>query len=673
MGKGKVVTRRWARVVLVASLLLAICAQWILCCKPGLEWVGAACYAVAVVLFVSSVGNPTRYRRRLSFARAPDLASSWRSGTSARHKDDFNWAAVLLATVVALVIVVLAAFIAHTMPFSRYNFVCAILVWLIGVTFGIVAWSGLSVRRRALCSRWRTEALIVGLFFALALTLRLVGVARFPDLMSGDEGSMALEARRIMRGVLLNPFGIGWFTHPTWFFYLQAAALRILGWNLFGLRFTSALLGALGVVAVYLLARETFGREEAWISALFLAGWCYPLHFSRLALNNSADPLFGASVLAFLQRGLLRGRRGDFVAAGLAMGVSLYFYFGTRLLVPLVLLVLVCSGAKRLRRRWRGVLAFVIVALLVTAPLLAYFIRRPHMLEARTAEIALFQTDELAIEQHSSAKSLPSLLIARLGRAAFAFIYTRDTGYFYNPDIPMLYIFSGALFVLGVGLALVHWREARYQVLLAWIGLTVLLGGWLLDSPPHYHRYIIVVPPVCLLVGRAGALGLRRAAQLWGWRPALRRRLVVLLAMLLLTLNAGYYFGVYVPAGAFRFDHPTEAANRAARLMAELGPDYSTYFFGTSYMGTNYAAVLAPDADWMNVDEFPPADWRFVQRSRGAVFIIPPEYIDRISLLRARFPGGEEWQVTGRDRRTLFIVYRVSPMDIQRPEAGGAL
>ncbi|MFQ6101715.1 MAG: ArnT family glycosyltransferase [Anaerolineae bacterium] len=648
-------TGRWAPVVLVSSLLLAILAQWVLCCHQEIEWLGLVCYGVAVVLFVGSVGSAVPRRRRLILER---------------HEDGPAW--TLLFVTIAASLVVCAAYLAHATPLPSRNYEYAALLWLAGVGLAVVALLGRRARRRGARGRWK-EALTVGLFVAVALVLRLAGLAQFPDLMSGDEGSMALEAQRIMRGDLLNPFGTGWLSHPNLFFYLQAAALKLLGWNLFGLRFSAAVLGALSVAAVYLLARGTFGREVAWVSALFLAGWSLPLHLSRLALNNSPDPLFGALVLTFLQRGLVRGRRVNFIAAGLALGTSLYFYHGTRLLIPLVLVTLVLSGRERLRRRWRGLFSFAIVALLVSGPLLAHFIQHPDVFLARSAVTGLFQSDELAVEQQATGKSLPWLMLEHLGRAAFAFIQTRDVGYFYTPAIPMLYVFSGALFILGVGLALSRWWEMRYQVLLAWIGLAVLFGGWLLKSPPHYQRYLIAAPAVCLLVGQAAVVALRRVARLWGWRLAMRRGLVMLLTVMLLTVNAGYYFGVYAPSGAFS-DRNTEIADRAARLMADLGPDYTTYFFGLSNMrlsGFNSVRFLAPGADWMDVEESPVVDWSFVQEGRGAQFVILPQREGELELLCERFPTGEQWPFIGRDGQTLFIVYRVEPADVQRPAAGG--
>jgi 4-amino-4-deoxy-L-arabinose transferase-like glycosyltransferase len=641
-------TTRWARVALLGSVLLAILSQWVLCCFEELGWLGVVGHAVALLLFVGSLLRwPLRWRR-------------------ARRAGGPAWRLLIVGGAAGLV--VLAAYLAELQPLPEGNYQFAILFWAAGVGLAVVGLLGPKSREQKVRGEWR-EAALVGSLFVVALALRLVGLAQFPDVMSGDEGSFALEAQRIMQGDLLNPFGTGWFANTTWFFYLQAAALRVLGWNLVGLRFTSAVLGAAGVVAVYLLARETFGREVAWVGAAFLAGWSLPLHFSRLGFSNGADPLLGALTLGFLQRGLVRGRRGDFVAAGLALGMGFYFYIGMRLMIPVVVAALFFSGPERLRRRWYGLLTFAVIVLLVAGPLLAYYVRHPETFMARHAVVGLFQSGQLTKEQRFTGRPVWQLFLEHLGPAVFVFIYQRDVGgYFYHAAIPMLYVLSGARFVLGVGLAIFRWREVRYKVLLVWLGLTVVFAGWLLKAPPHYDRYLIAAPAICLLVGRAAVVVLRRLARLWGWRRTVRRRLVVIVGVVLLVVNAVYYFGVYAPAGAFHWDRNTVIADRTARLMAELGPGYTTYFFGTPLMplgGFNSVRFLAPDADWMDVFESPSADWSYVKEGRGALFVVIPQRMGDLQLLRDRFPDGQEQAVLGHDGQILFTVYRVEKAGLQ--------
>jgi 4-amino-4-deoxy-L-arabinose transferase-like glycosyltransferase len=615
-------------------------------------WVGAIGHLLGVGLFV---GSMVRWRAGWRLFHVSRLAERLRG---------LSWG--LLLVVIGLALVLLGAYAALVPPVYARNYRLAILLWAAGVVTGVVGVirpGHRGRRRRIRRGEWR-EAAWVGLLVLVGLALRMVALDRFPDVMSGDEGSFALEAGRIMQGVYLNPFGSAWFGNATWWFYLQAAAMQVMGWNLFALRFVSPFFGAFSVAAVYVLARATFGRETAWVSALFMAGWGFSVHMSRLGFSNCGDLLLPGLVMAFLQRGLTHGRRVHFVAAGLALGVAFYFYLGSRLTVPIMVATLFFAGKERLRMRWRGLLFLAVVALLVSGPLLAYFVRHPDAFLARHRVLDLILSGRLAAAQESTGKAGSLILLENLGPAATVFISTLDLGYFYRPASPMLYVLSGALFVLGLGLALFGWRQVRYKATLAWIVLTVLFAGMFLKPPPHYDRYEIVAPAVCLLVGRAGVVVVRRLARLAGWGRRARRVMVLALGVVLLAVNVAFYVGVYVPAGAFHWDRNTVIADRTARLMAGLGPDYETYFLGTRFMplsGFNSVYVLAPEAEWEEFLDPPMEDWDLVNDERGMIFVVLPSRVDELAVLQERFPGGVTWEETARDDSVLFTVYRVDP------------
>jgi 4-amino-4-deoxy-L-arabinose transferase-like glycosyltransferase len=534
------------------------------------------------------------------------------------------------------------------------------LPWVSGMAAAAIGLSQSAIRRPS-APRWGRDTLIIGILLTVALLLRLIGLAHCPDGMPNDEALMAKQAQHILDGHSPNPFHVavvGWMAHPNVYFYGLSAALRLFGWNLFGLRFVSAILGAGGVVAVYLLARSMFGRQEAWISALFVAGWGLAVHFSRLGLNNSADPLFGALVIWGLHRGLVHGHRGGFVVAGLTLGISLYLYHGSHLLLLVVPLVLAVSGLKRLRRRWKGLLVFALCFLLAFGPLLFTFITDSGQLRSRYKSHSVLP--RLIAGEMSLASLWPDVL-----RASLAFVYTRDTGYFYRPDTPLLGPFSGFLFVLGAAIALWHWRQPRYLVLLAWIALTTVFGGWLLDITPQYQRYLIAVPAVALLVGRTGVVAIRWAARRWRWLRAIRRPLVAVSGVAILAINAAYYFGVYSPSGAFYWDRTTELANRAGCLMADVGPSHATYFFNAPDLAARGAIETvrfhAPGIHYVDVDQCPVTNWSFVQEGRGALFIVLPTRASDLDTLKERYPGGKMDTVLAHDGTVLFFSYRVDP------------
>ncbi|MDX1994190.1 MAG: glycosyltransferase family 39 protein, partial [bacterium] len=89
---------------------------------------------------------------------------------------------------------------------------------------------------------------------------------------------------------------------PWYFSALQTVTVELFGASLTGSRMVSVLFGVLTIPAVYLLARVWFDRPTALLAAFVLAVFPPHVHFSRLALNNIADPLFGTLALALLGR-----------------------------------------------------------------------------------------------------------------------------------------------------------------------------------------------------------------------------------------------------------------------------------------------------------------------------------------------------------------------------------
>ena len=91
---------------------------------------------------------------------------------------------------------------------------------------------------------------------------------------------------------LLQPFSsISAF--PFVFPYWQSLGMKLFGMGLVGFRATSAIVGALTVPGLYFLVRTLFDRKTAVLAALFLATFPPHLQFSRIGINNIADPLIG--------------------------------------------------------------------------------------------------------------------------------------------------------------------------------------------------------------------------------------------------------------------------------------------------------------------------------------------------------------------------------------------
>lgn len=354
------------------------------------------------------------------------------------------------------------------------------------------------------------------------------------------EGVLRLQAEPHIK--LLGPFN--WIAAFTWAYpYMQYLAVGILGPNLLALRVVSAALGTLTIPALYLLGRALFDRRVALLAALLLTVFPPHLHFSRLGLNNIADPLLGTLALAFLTRGLKGGTRRDFALAGVFLGLTQYFYEGGRLLFPALALAWAGIGLLARRAPARRLLLTALAALLVAAPV--YFtLAAWHMpLAARLGRQAL------------PAEYWPPLLLAGSGSEALAAFLNEQlvppllhivslpdqSAFYYGGDTALVLPLALPLLALGALAALR--RPAAGGALLLWVALAVL-GNSLLRDNVWSARYVVIFPPLALLLG----VGLAAALDLLARIPAWRRRAAApaLLVALVCAAQAAYYFGPHL-------------------------------------------------------------------------------------------------------------------------------
>jgi len=353
---------------------------------------------------------------------------------------------------------------------------------------------------------------------------------------------------------LLSPFS-GLTAFPWLFPYLQAGTVGMFGHNLWGLRAVSAVMGTLTIPALYLLAKALFDKKTALLAALLLAVFPPHIHFSRLAINNIADPLFGTLALAFLARGLTTNRRLDYAIGGVSLGLTQYFYEGGRLLYPPLVLTWLALGAflwrDRLLGHGRGIALAWLAALIVAAPIYYNLVAVDAPAASRMSEAGLnnayWQTLLDSIGD-------PNALTAHVERIRYAFavyIHLREGSLFYGGDNPLLLAYLVPVFLLGTFFAVWRLRSPGGLLLILWVLLTSLGNSLLVDST-HSTRYVVVFPGLVLLV----AVGVR-----YMWRHLALNRLpqraryglAGALVLLFAVGQVAYYYGPHLDK--YRFDY----------------------------------------------------------------------------------------------------------------------
>ena len=172
---------------------------------------------------------------------------------------------------------------------------------------------------------------------------------------------------------------------------------------------------------------------------------------------------------------------------------------------------------------------FVVVALLVAAPILIYFALNPENFVSRSGRLSVF-------DPAFSPRGPIHAFLSNAWYHLLAFGFRGDPFWRHNfAEQPMLNLWEAFFFWLGVGIAARHWQRPAYRLLLLW--LMVLIAPALLSTDrsvgyegPNTLRFIGAAPAVYLIIGlaiwesigflkgRFPGLGLRRGFSLRGNR-----------------------------------------------------------------------------------------------------------------------------------------------------------
>ncbi len=388
---------------------------------------------------------------------------------------------------------------------------------------------------------------VLVLILLIASAYRFIGLDNFPTPLNAtppglehDEVAHWLINRDILAGGHAIYFTEA-YGHEALYHYWQAYFGALVGDHALALRLPSAYLGVALVAVSYALGRRMFGHRVGLWSAAFLAVLFWPVFYSRLALRAISLPVLSglAAVLWWRAFGREQGgggagewgragagekrdvlQRSDPIQnrekkesrlspflpfspapllflSGLATGLSLHTYMAARavpIFFALYTVYLALFHRPRFRCHWRGIVLFWLALALVAAPLVLFLLGNPSA-EVRIAEVdaplrALLAgdirpvlTNALKIAGMFAFRGDPLWRQNVAGRAVFD---------------PLL----GALFYLGLIVALWRWRDGRYAFLLLWLAASIIPSLVTIDAPSSIR--IINLLPVLVLFPLVG-------------------------------------------------------------------------------------------------------------------------------------------------------------------------
>jgi 4-amino-4-deoxy-L-arabinose transferase-like glycosyltransferase len=561
----------------------------------------------------------------------------------------FAWPAIAWLLIASL-LSVSVVYVADTLKSSETDRIAEI-AWVSSVLLGLlVIWRRNIFKlpsRESIFQKLRTHRAEIAIFVAImvvAIVLRTVALTTHPYPWSGDEMSIGIEARRILQGEVTNYFETGWSSQPNWSFIPTAVTETIFGKNILAIRLPSVIAGTLAVLFLYLAARELFNPAIALMSAAVLAALPYQLHFSRIGVHNVVDSLMSALVFWMLARGYKHNDPRWFFSAGIAAGLCIYTYAGTRLALILAVATLIFYILKDRRRylpaHWQHLTAFAIGGIVSAAPQAAFFARHPDIFMGRLGQEGILFNGWLAQQSAQTGRSALAILFDQFTRTFLVFISSPALGNFFNSPYPYLTLLAGVLFLLGMGYALAFAWEPRYFILLIWFWSVIFFGGILTLNPPANTRMLMTAPPVALFI----AVGISKVLEYLQKFGVLPTRAVLPIMVLLVSLityqNASFYMVEYRNNMYFQ-DANGEYAMEAGLMAKTLGKDYQIYSWGAPrvFVGFPTFTFLVPENPKLDFALESAATLEFPVNHK-AVFFATPENRTAIDVLRAKYPGG---------------------------------
>ncbi len=460
----------------------------------------------------------------------------------------------------------------------------------------------------------------------LAAALRLYRLDTLPPPLHHDEASNGMLARHILEGNA-PVFFSDYTGKEAAYMYLVAAAICLVGQTVLAVRLPAALAGAALVPVVFLAGRRTIGERGAVLAAALTAVAPWLLHINRIGFRASLLPLLLTLWAWLLLRSLAPDRTtrptwAGWAAAGGCLGLVAHTYTASRLVPVLVVLFVVYLAVWHrplLRRCWRGLALMLVLAALITAPLLLHFLHHPADWSERLGQIGVCTGDVpvLRCGQRIAEHAWAALLMVG---------WQGDPmGFFNLPGAPALPLAVGWLFYGGAVLALWRVREPAMALLLLWWGVLVVPGVLSQDSP-HFLRTIGAAPPTMLLWALPLArppealqrLIARHALPVAGGATAAVGAVLVLVAA---GSSIPGYFGRWAARPALFYEYMHYAAD-LARLADDIPPEADLYLSEEYYRHPTYLSLSSRShtAHWFDAR----FGWLLARPGQRSVYLISP-------------------------------------------------
>jgi hypothetical protein len=524
-------------------------------------------------------------------------------------------------------------------------------------------------------------------FFILILlagaALRFYALGDLPHGIYHDEAYYGLDAVSVLEGARPVFFPANNGREPL-YIYILSLSVATFGRAPFGLRFASAVIGALTMPVTYLLGRALFNRRVGLLAMAICAVTFWPLALSRVSFRAGALPLFLGLAIALGWLGLSRRKLLLAILGGAAYGLAFNTYTAARV-TPLALGAMAVITFLTQRREdaktrsfvnaqtsnppkfpdsknglalpgfyWRELAAFALAAAVVVAPLGFYALAHPEQVFAREGQVSIFETES---------GNPVLILLKHVWLALGMFGWRGDAIPRHNlPGRPVFDLWTFIFFIAGLVVVFIRaWRTdtrtCPYRFVLVWLAATILPTVFAEDTP-HFLRAIGMLP-VLWLIPAVGLETLIAAQDRTGFlKPVRSWAILVLLLTASALVTARDYFLRYAADPATGYYFESAATDLATQINSR--PQFSNRI--DNRLWDNFASLrfLIPDRDGSGSENrVQLAVWPYeAGEARAAVAALPANSL--ISARRGELARGD-LESAPYSLYTLFVAEPVQP------------
>lgn len=505
--------------------------------------------------------------------------------------------------------------------------------------------------------------IILGLIIALAAFFRFYKLDSLPPGLFPDEAANGLDIFKILQNHDYQIVYVANGAREALFFYLQAIFVAIMGNTTLALRIAPALMGVLSVIIIYFATKAWFNRRTALATAFFFAVNPWIVTIQRDGFRASLVPLFVGLVMWFASKAYKTNKTTYHVLAAIALGLGFYTYTAYYMILPalgVAFVYLLIMRRDWLKMNWKKLLVALAVFGLIVSPLVVTNIRNGKSSTTRTGDVS-FLNREL-----NNGQPLQTLLNST-AKTLLQYNYMGDENNRHNFDgRPLLNIFVGLMFILGIVVCIYNLKKPRYSMILI-IFASMLLGPILTASAlPHALRSVGTAVPVFMLAG----VGVNYLLFIWYKtfpvnKPARVFGLTIICLLMGLTLIQAYrqYFIAWAQ-DTRTYEAYNEGTSAIAKyILANKSSGVKEVVVINEYESMPIKYLTHDKADYSIIDTKQLRDLP-IEGSIKQNIIIPnaneAEYNAQLEIVKAKFPNGKTININSDfSGKLLFSIFEV--------------